>query len=93
MGMAMSGMLGKSAGSAADYPGNSFLGYDRGGVEGVVGHGIKNNGATYVGGLFEQGTPQVVMDTSVKATMEAGNDFLGVLKGPPPPPPDPNKQP
>lgn len=93
MGMAMSGMLGKSAGSAADYPGNSFLGYGRGGVEGVVGHGIKNHGATYVGGLFEQGTPQVVMDTSVTATKEVGNEFLGVLKGPPPPPPppDPNK--
>jgi hypothetical protein len=89
MGMAMSGMLGKSAGSAADYPGNSFLGYGRGGVEGVVGHGIENHGATYVSGFFEKATPNIVMDTSVTATKEAGLGVIEAVK----PTPDPKKQP
>ena len=50
----------------------------------MVGHGIKNNGATYVGGLFEQGTPKVVMDTSVTATMEAAQGVRDALKAPEP---------
>ena len=80
MGMAMSGMLGQSAGSAADYPGNSFLG--RGEAMARNGQGLY--GSSYVGGFFEQGTPQVVMDTSVKATMEAAQGVRDALKAPEP---------
>ena len=79
MGMAMSGMLGQSAGSAADYPGNSFLG--RG--EAMVTDGQGRYGSPYVGRFFEQANVENVTGRATTASKEAGGAAWDAVVGAP----------